>query len=292
MKQLSVYDFYSLGEVLQPLSHWSEDTLKSKSQVQARRAYEQLVQAIAEDSVLLPATRDAAKAVIQSLETIFGEEIRRPSFGYAFPTDAGEESDKMGIYARFPYIDIHRFETIFKADLPRMTVFAAERKGIYQTEGLIDRAEEHFPAAIRKRLPKQAKTDLHFAGKCLAFDTPTACAFHMWRALEVVFGAYHVSITGKTFAEAGVNRNWFKYIQALEAAGADEKITGNLDHIRDHYRNPIMHPNENVTDDQAFSLFGAGMSLITQVMQAIETQPHAEKALAEKAVVQHDPEEW
>jgi hypothetical protein len=41
----------------------------------------------------------------------------------------------------------------------------------------------------------------------------------------------------------------------------------------------VMHPNENMTSDQAFSLLGIGYSAITQVMQAIETQPHAEKAL-------------
>jgi hypothetical protein len=223
MKQLSVYDFYSLGEALQPLSQWAEDTLKSKVRGQARRAYEQLTQAVAEDSVLLPASRDAAKVVIQSLELIFGENIARPGFGYDSPAGSGEESDKMGISGRFPYIHIHKFETIFRADLPRMTVFAAEQKGLYQTERLIDNAEDHFPAAVRKRLPKQAKTDLHFAGKCLAFDTPTACAFHVWRALEIVFGVYYVSITSRTFEDDKIGRNWFKYIEALKKAGADEE---------------------------------------------------------------------
>jgi hypothetical protein len=71
----------------------------------------------------------------------------------------------------------------------------------------------------------------------------------------------------------------------------DEDITGNLNHIRAAYRNPIMHPNENVTEDEAFSLFGIGMSAITQVMQAIETQPHADKALADKAPVERNSED-
>jgi hypothetical protein len=41
-----------------------------------------------------------------------------------------------------------------------------------------------------------------------------------------------------------------------------------------------MHPNVNVSQDDAFSLLGIGISAITQIMQAIETQPYADKALA------------
>jgi hypothetical protein len=292
MKHLSVYDFYVLGRVLEALSQWPQDAEKANLASQAHRAHEQLTQAVDADSVLLPASRDAARLIIQSLEMVFGENIGKWNYeSYAFP-DTGDNSEKIGVYAGLVGANIHRFETIFTADLPRMTVFAAESKGIYQTDKLIDSAEEHFLAAIRTRLPKQAKTDLHFAGKCLAFDTPTACAFHMWRALEIIFGAYYVSITGKTFKEARVRRNWGDYIKALVTAGADQKITGNLDHIREHYRNPIMHPNEDVTDDEAFNLFGIGTSAITQVMLAIETQPHADKALAGEASVEDFSEGW
>jgi hypothetical protein len=160
-----------------------------------------------------------------------------------------------------------------------MAVFSVEKKGIYQTEDLIDHADEHLPESARGRIQPQAKTDLIAAGRCLAFNIPTASAFHVWRALEIVFGAYYVSMTGKTFVEANIRRNWGEYLTALGKAGADQKIIGNLDHIRSEYRNPVMHPNVNVTADEAFSLLGIGFSSITQVMQAIETQPFAAKAL-------------
>ena len=40
---------------------------------------------------------------------------------------------------------------------------------------------------------------------------------------------------------------------------------------------PRHAPYANVTMDEAFSLFGIGVSAITQVMQAIDTQPHASR---------------
>jgi hypothetical protein len=277
MKQTSVYDFYTLGQALHSLRGLGKDTTERGGIWTAHRAHEQLLQATQADSVLLPATRDAARKLIAILENIFGDEIRAP-ISYSFGTP--DTTEKLGHRPRLIDFSIETLETVFRADLPRMTVLSVEHKGIYQTERLIDQTDEHFPESIRKLLPAQAKTDIVLAGKCLAFDVHTASAFHMWRALEIVIGAYYVSITGKTFEDDKVSRNWGAYIKALNAVKADIGITGNLDHIRSAYRNPIMHPNVNVTRDEAFSLLGIGISAITQVMQAIDTQPHAKKALA------------
>jgi hypothetical protein len=161
------------------------------------------------------------------------------------------------------------FETVFKNDTPSMAIFWAEQKGIYRTEDLIDHAEMHVPRSASNCLSSQAKVDLRSAGRCLAFNLPTATAFHVWRALEVTFGEYYVSLTGKSFENAKIARNWGAYIKALNDAGADVKITGNLDHIRAEYRNPVMHPNVNVLPDEAFGLLGIGFSAITQVLNEI-----------------------
>ena len=143
----------------------------------------------------------------------------------------GKKSDALVAAAR-------NFETVFESDSPSMAVFWAQQKGIYRTEDLIDHAEMHLPDSVSNYLSSQAKLDLRAAGRCLAFNLPTATAFHMWRALEVTFGEYYVSLTGKSFENAKIARNWGAYIKALNEAGADAKITGNLDHIRAEYRNP------------------------------------------------------
>ena len=41
----------------------------------------------------------------------------------------------------------------------------------------------------------------------LAFDVHTASAFHMWRALEIIYRLIHVSITSRTFEDDHVPRN-------------------------------------------------------------------------------------
>ena len=78
-----------------------------------------------------------------------------------------------------------------------------------------------------------------------------------------------ISLTGNSFETDKIARNWGAYIKALNDAGADTKITGNLDHIRAEYRNPVMHPTVNVQPEEAFVLAGIGFSAITQVLNEI-----------------------
>jgi hypothetical protein len=127
----------------------------------------------------------------------------------------------------------------------------------------------HVPDLLRNYLSPQAKVDLMAAGRSLGFNLPTATAFHMWRALEATFGEYYVSLTGNSFETSKVTRNWGAYIKALNDAGADAKITSNLDHIRAEYRNPVAHPNVNVSADEAFALMGIGFGAITQVLNEV-----------------------
>ncbi len=276
MKQISIYDYYVLGKSLESLFQVKPNTSVNNAGFDALAACKQLKEVSRRDSVFLPGTRTAAFSLMKFLVKQFGDGIQD---GFPVFWDRDYDSATVGDDAEKIVRAVTDFEIVFKNDAPRMSVFSIEKKGIYQTEDLIDHADEHLPKSVSQRLPRQAKTDLVAAGRCLALNVPTATAFHMWRALEIVFGAYYVSMTEKTFEEAHVCRNWFKYIEALDVAGADKKITSNLEHIRAEYRNPVMHPNVNVTSDEAFILLGIGFSSITQVMQAIETQPYAAKAL-------------
>ena len=274
MKQVSVYDFYLLGKALEPLFQMKTSTPMNDAGFDAIAAYKQLKEVVKEDSAFLSGTRKAANSLMELLVKAFYDGIKD-----GFPFFWAENStERVGVHADDIAEAVKTFDTVFLHEAAKMAVMIAQRKGIYAVDELIDHGDQHFPGEISKKLPKQARLDLIASGRCLAFNLSTASAFHMWRALEVVFGAYYLSITGKTFEEAKVRRNWGNYIEAMVTEKAEKKITDNLDHIRVEYRNPVVHPNVNVTPDEAFGLFGIGISAITQIMQAIKFQPYADKA--------------
>ena len=160
-------------------------------------------------------------------------------------------------------------ETVLANELPGLATYSVSPKGIFSTDDLITNAELQIPEAYRSVLNDKAKADIQQAGKCLAFELPTASAFHMWRSVESVMDSYHEALTRKSFLDAGVTRNWGAYIKALETARAEKKITVFLDHIREEYRNPISHPNEMLELDEAFALFGPAISAIGQMLKEI-----------------------
>lgn len=265
MKQLQLFDYYVLGKAIEPLFQLKKESLVNDAGFDAMAAFEQLKEVARPDSVFLAGTRRAAESLMRVLTKYFGEGIQEDLPSFWTP----ESSEKLAGKARLIVKAVTDFETVFKNDTPSMAIFWVQQKGIYRTEDLIDHAEMHVPASVSNYLSSRAKVDLRDAGRCLAFNLPTATAFHVWRALEVTFGEYYVSLTGNSFETAKIARNWGAYIKALNEAGADVKITGNLDHIRAEYRNPVMHPNVNVSADEAFGLLGIGFSAITQVLNEI-----------------------
>jgi len=176
------------------------------------------------------------------------------------------------------------FETVLANELPGLATYFVSQKGIYSTDDLISNADQHFAGETLKEIPQTAREDICAGGRCLAFELATASAFHMWRALETVMGQYFLALTGKTFADAKIQRNWFEYIKALEKAGAEQKITEFLEHIRKEYRNPISHPTDTLELDEAQNLFGAALSAIGQSTKAAIELAAKNKALAASAL--------
>src|SRR5580704_15255734 len=106
---------------------------------------------------------------------------------------------------------------------PESPVFTVTPKGIYDTRLLMTRPEEKFPERVRSILPPQVLADLKQAASCLAFDIPTACAFHVCRATEALLLKYYEVLTGSPYSLP--YRNWNRYVEELVRVGATKAIT-------------------------------------------------------------------
>jgi hypothetical protein len=123
-------------------------------------------------------------------------------------------------------------------------------------------------------LPKYAIQDFHEAGRCLALDAPTACGYHVTRAVEAVLRHWHALSFGEAAraeeltpetsqsAPASIARRWVKCEQELIGAGASKSTVGILTQIRELHRNPLMHPEIFLTIEEAISLFDIAKSAI------------------------------
>jgi hypothetical protein len=135
------------------------------------------------------------------------------------------------------------------------------------TNILIEDATRIFSNETRKMLSGAATRDIAEAGRCLAFELPTAAAFHLTRAAESVIREYYGLIVG-TLPKVK-QRNWGAYIKKLREHGADQRILAALDQIKDLHRNPILHPELQLELDEAISLVGIIESAISSMVAEI-----------------------
>ena len=261
VKKLNLKAMYELGQRLVPLRSIQWKTKLDGVLAPLWFAKNELEVVASPGSPLLEVTKRAARVLIAAITEIVPEDP-------GTLTDAEKERE-LGYEGYKIHEAFEAFESVLSNETPSVPAYIVSQKGIYRTEDLIEHADKHFPSEIAEMLPLQTKTDICESGKCLAFELPTACSFHLWRALETVMDSYYARITSSSFEQDKVSLNWGAKIKALEEQGADKAVTKNLDHIREHYRNPQTHPDEIVTLDEAQMLFGTAASSITQMVMAM-----------------------
>ena len=269
MRKLNTFSIYQMATLIHPLTAIAEDH-RGNASVKLKLVLWQLWQAVrslhkhSDESLFSPSLKRAAAALIESCHDA-GLPRKAGDLLEAFDSDADVQ-----VYS-FNSIQqkAKDFEIVLANELPGLSIYAVSQLGIFSTDDLISHADSHIATSLREAVPEKANKDLAESGRCLAFQLPTASAFHMWRALETVMDAYHEALTGESFADKRVTRNWGAYIKALRDAKAEDKVTTFLDHIREEYRNPISHPSDTLESDDAFNLFGTGLSAIGQAAKAI-----------------------
>jgi hypothetical protein len=114
-----------------------------------------------------------------SLE-LAGELLRRIR---AITQEAGDferEIDEFRIYQVRTAYDEYKIALL--AELGVFPSYFVTQKGAFDTLSLLDYPQALFPADLKDKVP-EAMFDIAEAGKALAYDIPTSCGFHVFRAV-------------------------------------------------------------------------------------------------------------
>jgi hypothetical protein len=124
-----------------------------------------------------------------------------------------------------------------------------------------------FGEAVAKKF-NRAAADIQNAGNCLALQQPTACVFHLMRAVEIAVRQLskrlNVTITPQSTWRQMTGQMDPK-IKSMPAATESQKrkknnweaASMNLHHVGSVWRNNTMHPAASYTQDEARDVFTA-----------------------------------
>jgi hypothetical protein len=156
------------------------------------------------------------------------------------------------------------FEASLDDELWRLHTYMADAVAAYSFDRLIGTADTVFPEEYRlnKLIPEQALGDFRSAGRCLAFDLPTACGFHSFRAADAMLRKYYAHFVAGTAPKKKI-RDWGSYIRVLRSILNDpaairkpnKRTIDLLDSIREIDRNPVVHPELDLDTETALATF-------------------------------------
>lgn len=144
-------------------------------------------------------------------------------------------------------------------------VVLAEASGLYSfvvsekrfpVEKLLDAPEELFAPGVFAALPEDAREDYRQAGRCIAYEVPTAAAFHLMRATESVLRDFYLAVVKQKRVDPLLWGPMVSHMRTRKTKRPPAALLDELDSIRINYRNPTQHPDAVYDIHQAQALWG------------------------------------
>jgi hypothetical protein len=179
---------------------------------------------------------------------------------------------------------IKQLKMVLIAELRTSTSFVVTRAGIFDVNLLVNGAHEALDDDTIRRISKEVCDEFDAAGKCLAFNLPTAAGFHAMRAVERVIKRYLAEFMSQ--AEISKLNNWGHYIASLERISASDarpkpshEAIALLRQIKDIYRNPVIHPERILNSVEASTIFHSTIAAVSRVVSEFKEEEKASLAL-------------
>jgi hypothetical protein len=259
MEKVNLFFFYQLGAQLSPLSKMTAEPKNRVDVFIAGQTVGTYVRSLLNWTVELKVCRAGATALLDAID-----KVQKWSNTVKAPEDWTKKDYSLDSMFQQVIIKAKNLETVLSEELQTLSSYYASQKGIYSISDLIDQAEKMFFPSMLEKFGESVVQDIKQGGRCLAFDIPTACGFHMLRATEAVLHEYYISVC-KPESKDKLS-GWSAYISVLfklsEEANVEpdikahvKKVIALLQQIKDQDRNLIMHPEVVLTADEAFVLF-------------------------------------
>lgn len=138
----------------------------------------------------------------------------------------------------------------------------------YSIDKLTTNIESLFSRNVFSNLPSLARYDYQEAGKCIAFNLPTASAFHLLRANEGYLRFYYKEKIKRNRIKTNLWGHLTEHLKTRKKIPS--KLLQLLDHIRKDYRNPTQHPLAKYSMDEAQDLLPLSINVCNQMFSDLK----------------------
>jgi hypothetical protein len=133
-----------------------------------------------------------------------------------------------------------------------------------EVDRLLDDPGSLMAPGIWDELEDLVRYDLSEAAKCIAFERPTAAAFHLMRATEGALRGMYCTVVKRKRVDPLL---WSPMIEQLRGRSKPppRPLLDQLDNIRHNFRNPTQHPDAVYDIQEAQDLWSLAIDAITRM---------------------------
>ncbi len=122
--------------------------------------------------------------------------------------------------------------------------------------------------SLALRVTTAASRSLSEAGKCTAFERPTAAAFHLMRATEAMLRKYYCAVVRRS-RRTLMWGPMVRHLRERRDSSRHGPVLEQLDHIRVSFRNPTQHPEMRYTMDEVQDLWGVCTDVLSRMARQL-----------------------
>ena len=215
--------------------------------------------------------------VLDCLNTIF-EQLDSLKLAVSIETLAAERLHKLrnelkdsdpkatitGHQSRILRREITNWRLTLEAELRGIKAFVISPKRL-DVKKILDDVPTLFAPEVFELLSSVAQYDLTEAAKCVAFERPTAAAFHLMRATECVLRDFYCHHVKRNRCKILLWHQMVHDLQRHRKAKTYTALLRNLDNIRLSFRNPTQHPDKIYDIHESQDLWGLCADVITRM---------------------------
>ncbi len=295
MKQLNAYRFYELGSRLHGLFCSSTQGRVTDMFAPLTEAQALLDGFIKGDVLTLETSKADASKLLNKIGAVFDRYYIDPATKQLRAPDSEDriEAHELSLIHNL----IEKFEHALAAELNRAPTYVADKRGIYSIFELAENAQYILSDAVRATVPAAVLTEVNAGGRALAFGLGVAAAVHLLRAIEIMLKLYFETFAGSLGTKG--ERNYASYLKRLAILADDEEKTDRPDRrviqmlaqIKDHYRNPLVTPDQPLSLDEATQLLGLSSALISLMAEQIKSRKKSQGKTSELSTLAAEDDE-
>lgn len=160
--------------------------------------------------------------------------------------------------------------TIFAESAGKVAYIATDRR--YTIKALTEDIGSIFGEGVFDKIPDIAKYDFEQAGLALAYDLPTAAAFHLMRGAEACLRYFYERIQRQNRIKEP--RLWKAMTDHLakRSSPPPKVLLDALDNVRANFRNPTQHPEKVYDMDEAQDLMALSADVTSRMIRYLEVE--------------------